>query len=102
MNAGRTEKNKDDERRFKAGLSAFRFKFRTGLLRLVQRQEKRMWMEANKHETLQKVVKKAAAYSVITQGSNFKGDSKSLSRFRFAFRTAIMKKIDYMERFLEG
>ena len=49
-----------------------------------------------------KVVKKAAAYSVITQGSNFKGDSKSLSRFRFAFRTAIMKKIDYMERFLEG
>ena len=28
--------------------------------------------------------------------------SKSLQQFRFAFRTAIMKKIDIMERLLEG
>lgn len=85
-----------------AGLTAFRLKFRTGILRLVQRMEKQMWIKANGGGTKRAKIRAVAKYAVMAQGKGFKGDSKSLSRFRFAFRTAIMKLIDRMERQLEG
>jgi hypothetical protein len=59
-----------------------------------------MWIKANGGGSKKAKIREVA-YVVMAQG-RFKGDTKSLSRFRFAFRTAIMKLIDRMERIMDG